>query len=411
MPFLNPYRPPFKVWRINRLESLRRRFGKPPLDLSEESLFAKARAFARCEDWGEDDFLPAFQALLHGFETEAGLSATGRDVVQKNMIRGLYNRLQIHKTLTECPEILDTPIHAPIFIVGFPRTGTTLLHNLLAQNPDFRAPLMWELLFPCPPPDPKNHAADPRIAMVQGGLDKFYESTPKMRAIHYWTALSPEECLHLFANAFINPLVDFDGPLPSYMAWLQQQDLRAAYRYYRKQLQILQWRFPQRTWALKSPLHLFRLDALLEVFPDARVIHTHRDPAAFLASLCSMVAVRQNVMCDRVDLAGIGRDYLARMQRFIENAAAARAKHDDAAFFDCNYDDLVADPIAMTRRIFDRFGLDMNPEGEANMRRWLAENRKGKHGRHRYKLEWFGLERDLVKTAFGDYPAQFTAGA
>ncbi len=411
MPLLNPYRPPFKVWRANFADRLRRRLGKRPQDIAEPSLIAKARAYAGCEALGEDDFLPAFRALLGAFLDEANLSATGRDVVEQNMIRGLYNRLQIHKTLTENPEILETPIRAPIFIVGFPRTGTTLLHNLLASNPEFRAPLMWELLFPCPPPDPETHAADPRIEMTQSGLDQFYESTPKMRAIHYWTATSPEECLHLFANAFINPLVDFDGPLPSYMTWLQEQDLTPAYRYYRKQLQILQWRFPQRTWALKSPLHLFRLDALLEVFPDARVIHTHRDPADFLASLCSMVAVRQNVMCDRVDLAGIGRDYLARMRRFIDHAAAVRARANQAAFFDCRYDELVADPVAMIHRIADRFGFETNSTAGSNMRQWLDENRQGKRGKHRYRLEWFGLDKDQVHQAFGDYPASFTAGS
>ena len=219
----------------------------------------------------------------------------GRLALRQECLRLLSNRLHMQEDLQRCPRIAHTPIKKPLVIVGLPRTGTTVLHHLLAQDPSARVPRLWELLQPSPPPCPGTVATEPR--RKRGGADDSQSLCPRpaFPGAPSLSATGPEECVFLFQQTFMSVVFEAYGEVPDYINWLLHQDLTPAYRYYRQQLQVLQWRWPGDHWVLKSPHHLFFLDVLLTVFPDACVVQTHRDPATALASLCSLMATTRSL--------------------------------------------------------------------------------------------------------------------
>jgi hypothetical protein len=231
---------------------------------------------------------------------------------------------------------------------------------------------------------------------------------PDFFAIHPVEAEAPEEDVLLFDYGVWSTVPEAMMRVPSFSAWLERQDHRAAHRFYARVLRYLQWQRPGGAWILKTPHHLEHLDALLEVFPDARILQTHRDPAQVLASFCSMIAHSRGIFSDRVDPREVGRHWFAKARRMIERSMAVRDAADrDGRFLDVHYDRLVADPPAELRRVYEFLGEPLAPPAEAAMRAWLRDNPQHKYGRHRYRLEDFGLARDEVARAFADYRARF----
>ncbi|MGB1277385.1 MAG: cytochrome P450, partial [Nannocystaceae bacterium] len=281
-------------------------------NLSEESLIATARQKTGLEDLGDEAFRPRMRVFIQALEQEAQLTTVGRGIMRRQLLRFLVNRLRIEEDFKRHPEINDEVIVAPVFIVGFPRTGTTLLHNLLAQDPDNRVPLLWELMWPSPPPDPGTRASDPRIKLVRKRLRVADIVAPQLRAIHSLDPTGPEECYHLFQLTFANPLFDAEAHVPAYMSMLEKLDWRGPYRYHKKVLKLLQWKVKGARWVLKAPSHLHTLDALLAVYPDARIIHTHRDPCAVAASFCSTYEATRSLYSNTLDLEQLGREWVAR---------------------------------------------------------------------------------------------------
>ncbi|MEO6808094.1 MAG: sulfotransferase [Isosphaeraceae bacterium] len=372
-------------------------------DLSPKALMTLAERRAKLSDWGDDRARLGLEALVQSFETQGGAHAFGRLFFRETCVRLLVNRLKIQDDLTRHPEILDVPIRRPLVVTGLPRSGTTLLHRLLSEDPNGRTLLLWETLEPSPPPMAETYRTDPRIERARRSTKTLYSLAPKIPAAHLFESQTPEECNGLFAHVFAAIMLGFMFDVPDYAQWLAKQELVENYAYFKRQLQLLMWKCPGDHWVLKAPAHMFGIDALLEVFPDACIVMTHRDPLQVIPSTCSLGAGFRGIVSDRVDLRRLGAEMAESLSEGTERALAARAAADPARFFDVAYPDLVADPVRAARAACEHFGYPCGDEYEARMRRWMAENPQHKHGVHRYSLDEFGLDPDEVRARFSVY--------
>lgn len=398
---------PLPLRLVNRAVSALSQTGLPVAELSEATLMRVAQAKTGLSDWGGDDFRASLRVLLDSYERDADLTPLGRVSVQQDLIRLLWNRLRIQDDLKRHPEILQESIRRPLIIAGYPRTGTTLLHNLLAQDPQARVPLAWEFAWPSPPPTRENRDRDWRSRVA-----RLYEAgiralAPQLSSIHPLSPTGPEECSLFFQHQFASIIFYLGANLPTYLEWLLERDMTADYRSYRRVLQLLQWRCPGEHWALKSPQHLIALDALLTVFPDACIVQTHRDPQKVVPSLSSLTATLRSLSSNRVDMEDIGRDCLSLVVTSAQRAMRVRQSADPARFYDVHYRELIADPVGVVRRIYERFDYEFSSTMEDGMKRWLGENPHHKHGVHRYSPEQFGLDRDLIAERFAVYTMKF----
>lgn len=304
-------------------------------------------------------------------------------------------------------------------MTGLPRTGTTLLHNLLSQDPANRTLRLWEILNPSPPPELQNRDSDPRIEKANNSVVRLNSLAPRLASAHYLHPTRPEECNSLFEHDFVSIIFELHANIPTYSKWLESQNMLSNYRYYRKQLQLLSWRCPavgagsleDNRWVLKAPAYLLFLDALLAVFPDACIVQNHREPLQVLPSLCSLSAMMRGLNTDRVDLFALGNYWLNRFVNGALRGMQVRENANPAQFYDLHYQDLLKDPIGAVRQIYQYFGYPFSELHESNMKQWLAENPQHKHGIHRYSLEQFGLEPNLVKERFAQYRHKFNLGS
>lgn len=379
------------------------------VDLSAAILMAQAQAQSGLADWGDDHFREGMQILLAACVNEANLSNQGQRWLQHDILHWLTNRLQIQATLKASPEILDVPVQRPIFILGLPRTGSTLLHRLLAQDENGRVPVLWELSRPAPPPRPETRTTDPRIAQVADEIARTIQRLiPDMATKHLIDVEAPEECNSLFQDCFACYATGIFYHVPTYLAWLGQQDLTAAYQYYKTQVQILTYHYPGRTWISKNPDHLLGIDAILKVFPDASMVYLHRDLSEVFGSLCSLLHSLLNMWrAEPFAPKEIGPIVLNMLAPTVDRALRERKQANPAHFYDLQYTDLTADPLGAVERIYDYFGYVLSPASRTQMQSWLAQNQQHKHGEHHYQLEEFGLTTDMVHARLADYLAMF----
>lgn len=377
------------------------------VDLSEAGLLSAAERITGLSDWGDEEFRPQFRLLLETYKNDADLTLIGRYLARMMFLRALINRLRIQDTLKRHPEILARPLRRPIFIIGLPRTGTTLLHNLLAQDPSARVPRYWELLYPCPLVVGQPHAKDPRRRRIQVVNWMIRQSVPALRRIHLSGALDPEECIILLQNQFIDflPLGMAGGA--QYRDWLVNHDMTQDYRFYRCQLQLLLSREFGEPCILKSPCHLFWLDALLTVFPDASLVWTHRDPQKVIPSMCSLAAAYRKLGSNHVELTLIGRRVVSMLHLAISRAMAVRERANPAQFLDVDYSALMAHPIEAVQRIYRFFDYPYTAAMQQGMKRWLDAHPQYKHGVHHYSSDTFGLNRAAIDQRFAEYTGRF----
>ncbi len=348
--------------------------------------------------------------LLSALEQEARLHPLGRAILRSNLVRALVNRLRLEQAFDLQPEIDAIPVTAPVFIVGLQRTGTTLLHRLLACEPCLRPLQSWEALNPAPfPASPRRQAAggrDPRMRLAQIAERGLRYLAPEFFAIHPVEARAPEEDVLLLDITFMSPTADATLNVPTYSRWFEEVDQRPAYVYLKRILKLLLWQRPGR-YLGKTPHHLEHLDVLLDVFPDARIIQTHRDPLRVVPSFCSMISHGQAVFSNHVDPRAVGERLARKAVRAVTRSMAARDRIGADRFLDVAYADLVADPLKQVRRIYDFADLSLSGETEAAMQAWIAENPQDKHGHHRYQLEDFGLDRGRLEELFDPYCRRF----
>lgn len=371
-----------------------RRFGVPLVRLDEESLLKEARKKTGLPDFGDDYYLKGFRRFLWSFENEADLSVIGRVIARSNTLDYLTNRLEMIEVHKQHPEIAQEEIRRPIFIIGMPRTGTSILHELLAQDPNLRTPLSWEVARSCPPPEKATYWTDPRIAEVDAKFNQTDRLITDFKKMHPLGALLPQECVIMMAHDFVSVLFQTFFHVPTYAAWLQDEaDMGPAYASHRRHLQLLQWRCPAEQWILKSPGHLWALEALIAEYPDACLIQTHRDPIKIISSLTSLVTTLWSMSRERVDPKEVAREWSEYIAMALERSVIARENGtvNPDQVIDIRFDDFMADTFGTIRMIYDFWELEFTPEVESRMRQFLDKNPSDKHGKHSYRFADTGL--------------------
>lgn len=373
------------------------------VELSKDFLLETAQQKAGLNDFGDQRFLAGLDQLLDSIKKESQLHTMGRNLVQQLIIRLLVNRLQMQNEFKQHPDILQTPIKQPLFIMGLPRTGSTYLHNLLAQDPNSRWLHLWEAYTPSPAPDPQTLATDPRIKRAQESFKAYEVFNPESTAMHKYDVNAPEECLWLLQHDFTCISFSFLMSIPSYTEWLKAQDMTPVYAYYRQQLQLLSWKWPTDHWLLKNPFHAADLSALMTVFPDAHLIQTHRDPLKVTASYSRLIEKLRTAYSDKVDKQLIAKEILDMLVWQVEQGMKARTTIPNRQITDIRFDDLVNDPIGTVQKIYDYFGYDLSQKMIGNLDDYITENPRYIHGKYTYSLEEFGLDTEGVNERFNEY--------
>ena len=403
-----PHRP-LPIRLLNGTGRAWRRLGIESRGLSEERVLERARKATGLDDFGDPHFREPLRMLLASLEREAKLSALGRIFARRQLQELLVGRLQLIEHAKRYPEVADEKIEAPLFVLGLPRTGTTLLHGLLAQDPAHRAPISWELDDPGVPARPETFERDPRIARTARRFAQLNQLAPGFQTVHPIGATLPQECIVITAFDFWGVRFEMAFDIPSYQRWMVDADPAPAYRFHRRMLQHLQSGGVRGRWVLKTPGHLGTLDALLGEYPDARIVQLHRDPVRIVPSVASLEYNLRTIATDDQDTAALGDNMLWLWSLYLERALETRDAHPEKSgqFADFHYRELVADPLGCVGRLYDRFGMELSEEAERRMRSYLAENPQHKHGRHRYSLEMFGLDEEQVADAFASYCKRF----
>ena len=365
-------------------------------------IIAKARAATGLDDAGDPAALEGLERLVRSTNDEARLSEAGAARWEGMLVGTLANRLRIVDYLKRHPELLTRPVEKPMFVFGLPRTGTTLTINLLSADPMRRAYLRWEALNSVPPAKAGELHSDPRYVAEQAKLDMVIKHAPQIAAIHYEDADSPTECQYSMALSFCAQIFESQANLPSYRDWFMSTSYLPAFKFHKQVLQLLQENNGGR-WTLKNPWHPLFLDDLTAVYPDAQLVMTHRDPVEVVGSACSLIRHVRPMFSDHVDLREIAAQMVDTFDHMIARQNAFRDTHGQDAIYDIQYDAQMRDPIGEMKRLYAHFGETLSPEAETAMRDLLTAQPKGKHGKHVYSLEEFGLTADGVRAHFKDY--------
>jgi hypothetical protein len=367
----------------------------------------KARVATGLCDLGDPAVLEGLEVLVRASSEEAHLSEAGAPRWEANLVDILSNRLRIIDYLKQHPELLERPIERPTFVFGLPRTGTTLTINLLNADPARRCLLRWESLKSAPPAATGALHSDPRCMAEQQRLTMSIKYAPQIAAAHYEDADSPSECQFAMAPSFCAQLFDSNLHIPSYHDWfLHKTSYLPAFRFHKQLLQLLQSHNGGR-WTLKNPWHPLFLNDLTTVYPDAQLVMTHRDPAEVVGSACSLIRLVRPMFSDIVDLRLIADQMIETFDLMIARQNAFRDKHGETSIHDIQYTEQLRDPIGQMRKLYARFNEPFTPEAQAAMAKLLSDNPQGKHGKHVYSLEEFGLTAAEVRQHFREYCERF----
>jgi hypothetical protein len=377
--------------------------------LDPDDIVQTAARKAESEHFGELDFAERLERIVAAVEEEAKLHWIGRVAVRQSLEMALQGRFSVYRHRAAHPEVAGVPIEKPVFIVGFPRSGTTILINLLAQDPANRTPLSWEVQFPDPPPQTATFESDRRIKEADEYLGQLVKMAPELPAIHEVGGRLPQECMPIMAQTLLTPQPWWVYNIPSYQRWVDTQSAGPAYTYHRHFLEHLQSGHMRDRWVLKSPIHLRTLDALLDEYPDARLIFTHRDPANTIPSVASLMYTIGGIVTDALPPEEVGRQQLDWWADALDHTMDVRARHSDKAaqFIDIQFEEVITDPVAALARAYEQFELPWSDDLEGRMRAFLRDNPRGKHGAHRYSLDDFGLELGQIRERFGTYCRAF----
>ncbi|MBK7170885.1 MAG: sulfotransferase [Gammaproteobacteria bacterium] len=371
-------------------------------------LLDQARERSGLSDFGEEDFLEPLSRTVDSINRECELSPIGEQAVPEMLLTQLVNRLEIESWYARHPEIDDEQIVAPVFTASLPRTGTTALGFIMAQDPETRVLRNWEAYHPCPPPESATEHNDPRIAVAQRESDGLEAMVPELVNMLPRSVTGPEECYIIKSYAFSAYGFDAIINVPSYVEWLvhSKDVLLSGYRYHRRVLKLLQWHCPPRRWSLRTPEHLFSMDAIDEVYPDARFIMTHRDPAKALASVCSLLYEirRAHVLNPQPEAHG------KRQQEYwalgLERALAFRDRVGEARFFDISHKRQVIDPAEQIRPLYEKLGWDYDDGLTARIKQWQEGTPRRPHP---VSPGFFGLDPEDIAQRYRFYSERFAA--
>lgn len=348
--------------------------------------------------------------LCGSLESEAALTPVGRLLVRQMIRRGLENQLQLQHWYSRHPEIAGERVEQPLVIIGMPRTGTTILHELLALDPANRCPMTWELAHPFPPPEAATFTTDPRIKQTARELRLSHYLMPGVENMHRMGAQLPQECVALTSWIFCSMQYNTVLRIPSYTRWLMHDaDHASMYRFHRRVLRYLQWHCPGRRWVTKTPAHLWSLEALLAEYPDAALVQTHRDPLNIVSSLASMLPTMRAAYAGKVDVAEIAREWSDNcadaLNASVSSRRAGGVSPDQVV--DIQFVNFMGDPVGQVERIYRQFGLAFTDSFAAAIRAYIDDNPANKHGGHRHKFDDTGLDPATERDKVRDYQDYF----
>lgn len=385
----------------------------PEVELDADSLLKKASQESGLTDFGDESFREPFEILVKGLEREANLNQVGRFVQHERVLNTLKNRLRLSEYLRLYPEILDEKIVAPAVIVGLPRTGTTMLHRVLASDERFFAPLWYEVRNPAPFMDWDPQQEDQRLILAKAEVAALLEANPEIAAIHPMDPLGADEDILLLEHSFYSTVPNAFCNLPSYQKWLLNNSNQPGYDYLKVLLQCLQWQKKRlsgdasnKKWLLKTPHHLHFVDRLLATFPDAQIIQTHRDPIHTIPSISSFNYNLWITQADNVDAHLVGRDWSRLFARGLSHALQVRRQHSEQ-FIDIGFKTLLQNPIETTNTIFDFIGVATTEKSLDAMETHREQNQRDSRPVHDYSLEDFGFTENGIKRDFAEYRNEF----
>jgi hypothetical protein len=376
----------------------------PALDAG--TLIAAARRRTGLHDFGGWAIGEPIERLLDSYRTQARLTTLGRITVRELIVSLLENLLQLETERRGNPAIAEQRIDAPVFIIGLPRTGTTLLHGLMSEDPANRVPRTWEVMYPARFPNTPDGIAAAR-ALTASRLAWANRLAPQFKKIHPIAPDLPQECIAITAQVFLSIQFHTTHNVPSYEQWFEGGSQGLGYDFHHRLLQHLDARRPGRRWVLKAPGHLFALDDLLARYPDAKIIQTHRDPLRVMASMASHATVLRRAFSDSVDPEQIAADWTDRWARALDRFLAVRDRSPAGQFLDLSYDDIENSPLETITRVYEFLDRPLTDQARSAMARFLEANPKNKHGVHHYSLAQFGLRRETELRRFAGYCARF----
>lgn len=366
-----------------------------------------ARALTGLDDFGPDEYRDGLSVLLRAMDADVNFTPMGRQFGAGTIIATLCARLHTQAGWKRHSHCLQQPIRRPLIITGIPRTGTTALHKLLSLDPQFQGLEHWLADTPMPRPARACWERNCHYQATVASLDAFFRAAPEMRAAHEMTAHEVDECLEVLKQGFTSNRFASGWHVPSYDTWLLQQDERPSYRRYADVLRLV-GAGNQRRWLLKNPGHIAQLDVLLETFPDACIVQTHRDPAKALPSLCSVLAMSRRILeGENVRLSHIGPRECKYWSDAVERAARVREQHSPQQFFDVDHRRFHREPMQVVSELYGHFALELDPQVAATMSQWLDEHPANRLGEHRYSAEQFDLAPAQIRAAFGNYIQRF----
>jgi hypothetical protein len=392
--------------RVSRVTGL----GRRPLEA--EALIAEALAGqdagAFGGDFGPDQFIEGLLILLSALEAEASLSLVGRMAVRWDVIRCLRNLLRLRQEEERRPGICDTPIRQPLIITGLPRSGTTFLHRLLDCDPTMRSPSCWQTMAPYAP----IHGRDRRVEQTERELRTFARMAPGFRDVHPLTARMPQECTEITAQVFQSLRFDTTFRIPSYLAWQDAHGHTLAYRFHKRFLQHLQHQSKdepdQVQWVLKCPDHVFALDALRTIYPDARIVFVHRDPLKVLPSVAKLTEILRQPFTQRQDRAEIGAQVTSRWHQGVEAMMrAASSSEGSGALCHIHYRELTEDPLGTIARLYTHFGMTLRDDAVRDITAEVRREKRGGYARNIYHFADHGLDAERERRFFAGYMSRF----
>jgi Sulfotransferase family len=379
-------------------------------ELEAKVLVDRAMEATGLSDFGGDTWREPLDRLLHSLNTEAALNEIGVMIAEGEVVGYLSGRLGVVEEHEQHPENAEAPVVPPIVIVGQGRTGTTILYDLLAQDPATRVPLTWEVDLPCPPPETATYLTDPRIDEVEATLAGVDLVLPEFRSMHPMGARLAQECVRITGLEFLSFIFPTQYRVPTYSRWLlDEADMAPAYRWHRRFLQHLQSRHPASRWVLKSPGHIWHLEALLAEYPDALLVQTHRDPLRIIASLGSLVPTLRSLASSDTPVPEASAEFADYIIEGLDRSVVARQDGTVPAdqVVATQFAAFMADPFATIRVIYERLGLELTGDAENRMRAFLSAHPQDEHGGHRYTFAATGLDADELRERTRAYQTYF----
>ncbi len=401
---------PVAVKAINRIGRMLQNIGLSVPSLDASKLMYRAGKKTGLSDFGEGSFQPALERLLLSLREEASLSLIGRVAVTSMLFDELSNRLQLVEYRKQRVEVAKQSIERPLFVLGLPRTGTTILYELLAQDAAHRAPMSWEVSKPMPPAKPDSFHKDPRIAAVEKSMAEVEMLAPGFKAIHEIGAELPQECVSLLASHFISDQYGATFYVPGYRRWALDQDMTAAYHWHYRFLQHLQVDYAKPRWVLKTPAHLPYLPAIFAQYPDACIVQTHRHPMDVMGSVSSLACTLHSAFSDDIDPVQTGLSEVAHFSAVLTQGMQQRDAMPDreSRFFDMQFADIVTEPIVAIEKMYHHFDFEFTDQARQAMQHYLDNRPRDKHGKHQYSLNQFGLSREQHGPLFAEYCQRFS---